>query len=228
MRRSPVGRLLAPSLVFLWGQASATTPVAGTRRLLLDLAPSLVPLLRSLGQVRLHVLLRPYGASAFSSAFPPKLQVLSRVGSPLVADEKQKWLQQLERLLALLGGLAIAAQLRPESTNADADALARHARWLDGREGGSNGILATLPAPELLGAILSHVSIADDFRASLALSPATTVTAVVAVVAGCSPRTTAAAIATPPRASTRKTLLAPRLVVGGLHTALTVGPTDHP
>jgi hypothetical protein len=162
----------------------------GTRRLLLNLAPSLAPLLCSLGQV------------------------LSRVESTLGDDEHQ-WLQQLERLLALLGGLAIAAQLRPDND----DVYGRHARWLDEREGaGSNDILATLPAPELLGALLPHVGIADDFRAS-ALSPAATT-----VVAAGSPRTTATAIATPPRTSTRKTLLAPRSVIHSIKDR--VSPTS--
>lgn len=209
LRHSPVGRLLAPSLVFLWGQASAGTP-AGTRRLLLDLAPSLPLLLCSLGQVCLLALCSLYSKLGtkflIKYCFRISLQVLSRVGSTL--GEEQQWLQQLERLLALLGGLVIAANLRLDTDDAGiVDAHGRHARWLDGREGGGGGILATMPAPELLGTLLPHVSIADDFRASVLSAAATT-----AVVAG-TPRTTATAIATPPRVSTRKTLLAPRSVI---------------
>jgi hypothetical protein len=128
-------------------------------------------------------------------------------------QSKQKlpqWLRQLEQVAALMGGLAVEAQLRSEG---DIDIEARrHARWLD-EEGGS-ALLATRPAPELLGALLPHI-VADGPAPTMMMaarspvaSPQTIVSPLLSAATA-----TAAAIATPPRTSKRTLVATTRWVL---------------
>jgi hypothetical protein len=250
--RSPIGRLLAPCLTFLWGrQQAAASSASRAQCLLLDLAPSFVPLLRSLNQVSfdrsprlwLHLLLRnaePRHLTCFPTtkhnqvlvrlaSSPPQSQSAATPSGPTPygcsLDEQRgsegqqqgdrhqhHWLRQLEQVVGLLGGLAVEAQLRSEFGVVD-DGVRRHARWFDDKcdntnsSSSSSSLLATLPAPELLGALLPHIA-AECSTPQTVASPRVGATSLLAA-ATTATTATATAIATPPR-PLKRTLLAPR------------------